>query len=80
MDFGGTFKNYKETYGQEACPKIVEEKYCALLILINTKDVKEFSEAYHFLTDIKSKKQIKGLFNLVTRPLKYEKRKGRCAK
>lgn len=74
MNIGGTIKSYKETYGEDACPKIVEEKFCALMVLIHTKDVKEFSKCYHFLTDNKSDKLLKGLYRIVNQSLKYERR------
>lgn len=74
MNIGGTIKSYRETYGDDACPKIVEKKFCALMVLIHTKDVREFSKCYHILTDTNSKKIIKGLFNIVNQPLKCERR------
>jgi hypothetical protein len=74
MNIGGTIKSYKETYGEDACPKIVEEKFCALMVLIHTKDIAEFSRCYHFLTDIKSNKLLKGFYRIVNQPLKCERR------
>ena len=74
MNIGGTIKSYKETYGEDTCPKIVEEKFCALMVLIHTKDVREFSKCYHILTDTNSKKILKGFYNIVNQPLKCERR------
>jgi hypothetical protein len=74
MNIGGTIKSYKETYGEDICPKIVEEKFCALMVLIHTKDVQEFSKCYHILTDTNSKKILKGFYRIVNQPLKCERR------
>ena len=74
MNIGGTIKSYRETYGEDACPKIVEEKFCALMVLIHTKDVQEFSKCYHILTDTNSKKILKGFYRIVNQPLKCERR------